>query len=88
MRSENKLLSSSLVLIKENKMEVRLSSKGKAKLLCHGFSMSYDFKLIFLPDRYSSAMYFYLHLILYSNDSLGFNMQVNAISFFFLPVGK
>lgn len=46
--------------------------------------MSYDFKLIFLPDRYSSSMYFYLQLILYSDDCLGFNMQMNAISIFYL----
>lgn len=64
MRSENKLSRSYLVLIKENEIEIRLSAKGKAKIVYHCFSMFYNFKLIFLPDKRISTMYFYLWLSL------------------------
>lgn len=70
MKAENKLLRSHLLSVKKNKTEVRLTSKGKAKLLQQFFSMSYDFSLIFLPNEYISILYLYLWLILYC-DNLG-----------------
>lgn len=47
MRAENKLSRNYLVLIKENKIEVRLSFKGKAKMLYHCFQCLTSLNLFF-----------------------------------------
>ena len=63
MKAENKLLRSHLLLVKQSKTEIRLTSKGKAKLLYHFSSMSYDFSHIFFLPNIISLLY--LWLILY-----------------------